>query len=635
MGQNTSVKSCSKLFSRALFISDIKRFFFLPIIHFLICMSAPLMIYDSLYNNNIDIIKYKDIEKLQLLRESIAILSFPVYIAIGAFLVTLAVFAYLYTQKASFMMHSFPVDRKSMFVTGTLASLFMLIIPTLLATIISLCMTASVPGGAESICQSFVLFLLETVFFVGLAEFVIMCTGTIIAAPIFYGIINILIPAIETLIKYAYEPFAFGYSVSVAGIHTGFAPIAKLTTYIMIPLQYENNETGRPLGSYYENINYFLVVAIIGIIFMAISYVIYQKKHVESVGSVLPMRWTRPIMRWGVTFCAVLCITVFFDMVFFRANPSISKYRALFIIVTIVFGTISFFASQMLIQRSFRIFNKLLTKEWIAMLACFCTMAILASFDIFGVEKMIPNPEDVNDLWVSVFGTEYSLTGENMEKVMEIQRSIIENKNEIMQMNDNILKEKDIDNWDSIIVLCSYYLKNGKYIERCYYVPTLDGEEFSKQNALFSEIVDFFNSPEMIRTVFARDTDKGFSYPDSIVLNADYSHDWGEAEEKMLEFDRRTSISIENEAEIKMVTDAFLKDIDAGSVKVIDTSRDEKVADFETISKLKSDEIRYNMDVGFTSKDSRSYTTSYTAFITVDKNCKNLYAALKEAGKMK
>lgn len=235
MEQRAYTKVFSNIFSGTLFLNNIKRFFFLPIVHFLYSLMAPMLIYVGAHSNYYESTSTE--ETIIYVGNAINTLISPIYIMIMACVMVYAVFSYLYNTKNCYMMHAFPITRLCMYVTNLISAFVMLALPTGVTMLI--CIPMSLSLGVNVLVKflsAYVLFILMTLFFISVAAFVAMCTGTGAAMPILYIIFNFLGEIIIAIRNNMAGIFFFGCRFDYEGYT--LTPVLRLNSYV-------NNYAGR------------------------------------------------------------------------------------------------------------------------------------------------------------------------------------------------------------------------------------------------------------------------------------------------------------------------------------------------------------------------------------------------------
>lgn len=529
----------NKHFSKEIFISNWKRLFFIPIVIFTIMFfGGPYNLYMNIAHWNNMGNELNDTELMWALSSSIEVLSHPIFLMFAAIAPVMAVFAYLYNNKSAYMMHAFPVTRKALYISNILSGILMVILPALINAIIMTPIASGMfPKAVAIVWMAVAKGILEIIFFFGLGTLIGMITGSFVVLPILYFIANVLYCALYALILAIKTPFFFGF-YNWGAIDSTLSPVVHIST-----MGSSNNEI----------INgYIFVIALVGILFLFIGYYAYKKRNVECAGDPIPVSWLRPVFRWGVSFCASVCAILLFS----ELTDGLGRIPLLifYIVGFIVFGLIMFIAVQMILKRSFKIFNKRLLKEYAAMAIAFSVFSLVLCFDPLGREDFVPEEANLAAVGLSVAESDtVFLEGDDVAKLLDIHKDIVDNKSLLIDQQKKInswngIMDGDYPKWDHIEIV--YTLKNGKKVARYY---TIIENDDASSDDIIDRTADIVNSPRNVlaQVLLSEDNENLSLYYMELYLQDEddiYSDD--------------VSIS-----EKKIIYDAMKKDIEEGRAK--------------------------------------------------------------------
>ncbi len=309
-------------------------------------------------------------------------LSLVLAVVFGA-LCAMAVFSHLYNARSANFFGSLPVRREGLFVTHYLAGLAFLLVPNVV--IFLLVLLVETAGGA--VTAGPLLFWLgatcgECLFFYSMAVFCGMFTGHILALPAFYGIFNILVYGVCVLVSSVFQRFYYGFS--------GFGPWMQTLIEWLTPVM----KLGPGVGSWYDagafrtrGLNAVAAYAAAALLLAAASFFLYRARRLESAGDVVSVKRMRPVFQYGVALCAGLA--------FGMATTSFLGGREPTLMISIlVWGVAGYFAAQMLLDKSFRVFRK--WKGGLAVAGVFVLLFLVVGFDLTGFETRVPDPDQVD-----------------------------------------------------------------------------------------------------------------------------------------------------------------------------------------------------------------------------------------------
>lgn len=465
------------MFSKAIFLNNYKRFFFLPVLHFIVLLfsgpfSMGMTINEALMHNGGKLSHDAFIDVAQMSFGSAFCSRF--YLMVMSIVIAVALSSYMYVARNSYMMHAFPIKRSTLLFTNIITGLSMLIIPGAAVALISSFIIAA--GGTSCIgfvWASFGLMVLMILFFFGLATFSTMATGNFPGGIVIYVIFNYIYVGIVTVVGLLAQPFMWGITLRFP-FQGLLSPIVRMgeIVYRMSFAFYDSHKEAMPDSG----IIYLVACALAGIVFFLLAWAVYRRKNVESAGSLLPMSWTRPIFRWGISF-AISAFFIFFITAFrtFGYENPVSNILAIYLVCFAVFGSVSFIAVQMLIKKSIRVFNKKLFIEMAAMIAVFFVITVCLRFDIAGVTKYVPEPERIEEVSLIVSGTEFDGTNFNTvtdkEEIMDLtklHKKILENESVLRDGTENA------ENYRFIMI--TYDVRDMGQVQRTYDIEYIKGE---------------------------------------------------------------------------------------------------------------------------------------------------------------
>lgn len=361
------------------------------------------------------------------------------------------------------MLHAFPVSRTELFVTNYLSGLVLMVIPQFIC---ALFMNLTILGHANNVIWAVWAWLAitfgETLFFYGLACFVVMYTGQLPVAPLFYFIWNFLYLGVIGLIDALAASFLFGVNDMLIPMDANpLTPFIYLATKVGFTSSPKLTDEGILL--YTNGIHILLVYVGVGLLLTAAAWYTYQKRGVETAGEFISIRWAKPLFRWG---CAYVLGVAVAEFIFFVLGANYSYGRRVeigFTIFLALFAGIFFLASQMFIDRSFKVFNKKVLRECGICMASIAVVFILFRTDVFGIEKHVPDADKIES--VSTNGLEWS-DPEDIAKIVDAHQAIVGDRKHLKNSIRN--QESAWESEDFYSINLRYQMKNGKKITRLY-----------------------------------------------------------------------------------------------------------------------------------------------------------------------
>lgn len=412
-----------------------------------------------------------------------ALLPLPIFIF--AVMTAMAFFNYLYSARSANMIHALPVNRLELFATNCVSGLGFLIIPELVAFV-----AAVLVGLANQITYIEFLFwwLLNvmgiTLFAFGAAVFAAMLTGHILALPVYYFVANYLYVGCFYLVNQLIAAIGYGISdVWNPGSSCILSPIYYIGNNVRIVRDYDSAYNLNGL----EFVGYKLVIVYVvaGVALFAAAYQIYARRSIETAGDFISVAVLEPIFRCGVAVCGGLALAL-------GIRELIEQYIEVdsfvcILSLLVIFGSICFFAAEMLIEKNLRIRKKKCLPEWAVCMAAAVFFLVLVKLDAFGVERDVPLAEEVEQAFIYM---DYPIAADEAQTIIDIHEQLISMKDEYSS-----LSWKDGNNTS---VTLRYYMKDGTVFERRYYVP-LTQDALGDENSPTSIIRSLESQEEYVK----------------------------------------------------------------------------------------------------------------------------------------
>ena len=425
-----------------------------------------------------------------------------------AILCAMAVFGYLYNSRSACWFHALPMRREALFTTQYLAGLSFLLLPQLaVAGLTAMIEMAFLPMGqwAQALSALLAWLLAQSgicLFFFSFAAFCAMFTGHILALPAFYGILNILVEVIYSLIDGLMYEFFFGYT-GASGAQTVVEYLTPCVALKDALILFGNNVT----GWYYRSSVTVAAYAGVGVLLALACLYVYRRRHAETAGDVVAIPLVRPLFKYGVSFCAGLCLGIF-TSAFFGWNT-----MSILVPLILIWSVAGYFAAEMLLKKSFRVF-----KAWkgaVIMPAVLLVLCLACMADLFGVERRIPGVDRVENLSVTLHmgypsdnGQSLAVTltdPENIQKFIDLHQAIVDdwnrNSGEVLQH----YKGTDDGSWyaqDYTYLQLNYTLKGGSTLSRRYNNISLYMEDMTKEDSVTNLVKQLCEDRELVAQAY-------------------------------------------------------------------------------------------------------------------------------------
>lgn len=456
-----TMKSRISFFNAGIFKSMLRRFWPLWTIYFgiwFLCLPLPSLVSELQAS--------KTVVNLELAKDAIdyygysaisgAIDMSVVSGAVMALLAAMAVYSFLYNSRSSGMIASAPVRREAVFCSAYLAGALPIVAANLLIAVLNGLFSQS--GAAAYIAKSNAIFFavntIEYLVFFSIATFIAMLTANIVALPILYGIINFVFLGMEYVVKILYGLFVFGYGDYADCVLEFTCPVV----YFYDNISFCTNQTARIwLSGWCALIGYLIV----GIVLSVIALMLYRKRRMETAGDVIAVKSLRPVFKYCVTFCAAICFGLFFYVIIYSAFSGISASLLVLSLGLLIGAFIGYFASEMLLKKSFHVFKGQWKGYIIVAILC-VVFAVVCVTEMLDLSSKLPEADDIRSITCSGEEAVYELNDRaDIEKMLEINKAIIANRSEYADLEDTS---------DASIgyVTFRYTLRNGDTVSREY-----------------------------------------------------------------------------------------------------------------------------------------------------------------------
>ena len=434
--------------------------------------------------------------------ESALVLT-AIYGCVAAF----AVWSYLYQSRSASLFHALPVTRETLFCSHFTAGLSFLVIPNVfIAAVTYVCQAGLGYFDPTQILCWLAVVCLESLLFYSLGTLAAMCTGSLPAMPVLYGLINFAVVVCESLMMEFSSQLYWGVSSQPLKL-TFLSPavhLAQASVYV-----YDNYPIMGSDGFYYstESIRYYnpeyltllCVYALAAVALIVCSLLLYRRRATESAGDVIAFDFLKPIAKYGFAFGCALVLGWLLDEVLFPSGTTVVTR----IFCCCVGGAVGYITAAMLLKKSFRVFQP---RKLVGLLALWVALAgifVAIDNDVFGVESRVPRLGELTKVTVySDYDLELTLP-QDMDQVLAIHRSILERKEELENYNNS----HSIPYEDSLYcyVRINYYLEDGSTLRRSYdlnYLPEDlldDNHPVAKLSRLMGNpqrLVDYYLPPE-------------------------------------------------------------------------------------------------------------------------------------------
>ena len=356
-------------------------------------------------------------------------------------------FGDLFNTRLCNALHALPMRRETWFVSHVASGLLFSLVPHVIGTVLMMTVLH------EMWYVGFLWLLgmvLEYLFFFGLAVFSVFCTGNRFAMIAVYGILNFAAMIAYWFITTIYEPMLFGVMVPIDTFQL-FSPVVRMCmNYKMVTFEQRYSGTTYLRVVLEEGWWYLAVCAVLGVALLGAALVLYRRRKLECAGDFMAVKPMEPIFAVVFTIC-VGCIFALMEQMF------VDDYM-LFLCVGLVIG---WFVSQMLLQRTVKVFKGKSFAKLAVLLLALGASILLTWLDPIGITRWVPEASKVAAVEIDT-GSRINIYDNQYLKLKE--QADIE---KIVEAHGQILADSGNTGRSRTVTIC-YTMKDGRKVSRTY-----------------------------------------------------------------------------------------------------------------------------------------------------------------------
>ena len=383
-------------------------------------------------------------------------------------------FSHLTQSRATNGFHALPVRRETIFLTAYLTGLFCQLSTILVTFLLGAAVSAPLHLSFWSITGADMgSAMLEAVFFYSFAVLCMMMTGQILAAPVFYFVGNILVPGMEYLLRNFAGNFLYGYS-GHTDVALGFLspPLYMYTEVDIASIETCESDSYYVTAYALEHRSFMILAAyaLAGLVIALIALLLYRTRKSEMTGSTVAFPWATPIFKYGVAFCTAVALGQFlYYFLFGQYRSSGNDSLPGTILCMAAAGLVGYFAAEMLIKKSFRVFRTGAKGAAIVALAL-VLLGVAMSFDLTGYEKRVPDESEIESVYYTSSGMTNVTTGDadTIRRLTAAHRAIVENRDALARAEEVWDAGIEYGDIEPFSLHLTYYLKDGSQLSRSY-----------------------------------------------------------------------------------------------------------------------------------------------------------------------
>lgn len=501
------MQSATSFFNRALFRKNLQRFWplwFGYTLLWLLILPLPLL------NELADYHGVPTVADASYYLLQIGAYGGLVMGAVFGIFFAMAMFAYLTNPRATQGFHSMPVRRETLYATNYLTGLVCMVSALVLAFALA-GITAACFGALNltALGTALLAAVLSVLFFYSFGVFCMMFTGQILAAPVFYGILNVLAAGMEWLVRTFAGNFLYGYSGYSAPETFAFLSPAWELVCVLDVSNVARVDRILSDGTYQvirggeymlSGLGVLGIYAAVGIVLAVLGLLVYRRRASEATGSIVTVAWARPVFKYGVALCAAFSVGQLVYYLIFGINLTSGEYSLAGTIACMLFaGLLGYFAAEMLLHKSFRVWRtgRVGAVVFSAVLVCF---GVGMSLDLTGFEGYVPAAEQVESVSVYLSSTGDYFHGrlsepESVGAALAAHRAVIADKDRQLAYRDRATEESG-DTTRIYSFELNYTLTDGRVVRRSYKGCHITAAELRETGSIAQTATALLNCPE-------------------------------------------------------------------------------------------------------------------------------------------
>ncbi|MEN6460309.1 MAG: hypothetical protein ABFC94_02920, partial [Syntrophomonas sp.] len=464
------MKSKRSFINAGILRNDIKSMGWIGAAYLLgLLLSVPLqilMIYSRQETMVLNVLNnpYLRIFKFQVDLQMLLLLVVPVLT--GIFL-----FRYLQSSQTVDMMHTLPIKREILYNTHLTAGFIFLFVPIIITALVS---WAIINGlGIEYVSNQAIFTWLGLSLIINLLLFVTsVATGMFCGMSTVQGVLTytlLLLPAgLSMLLLHNINLYTYGFAYDYyLNKFNNISPLIRMTQLNYHP--FSATEIGLYLFSS-------LVLYLAGLY-------LYQRRHLETAGNAITFAVIRPIFKYGVTFCSMLCVGSYFYSAQHSMNWTYFGY--------VLGSLLGYWLSEFLMNKSLHVFKKKITRGYLVFVVVMIVLISGFNYDFTGYEKKLPELAQVESVfWNNSFfnlpggernqaAYDYESQNDRYTRKVSMEYSNPQNIAHIYKLHQAIIANREQEKAAAFVnneynsrqnLFFVYKLKNGSMIYRQYNV---------------------------------------------------------------------------------------------------------------------------------------------------------------------
>ena len=306
-------------------------------------------------------------------------------------------FRYLHHTRSAYMMHAYPLNRSTQFVTNILSGFCFAVVPFVLQFVLNLLAAGGLPEQSY-LWKLLLVEILCFTFFFGLAVFCMHLSGNSIISVLSYFVLNFLFYAVPALMISLINTVSYGFDFSALDSKLLYlAPVMR-----MLSLQFFLDSTATIEWTA------FLVYGLIGCVLLAVSWLLYRRRHLEQAGEAMVFPWARHAFLALFTIFCTLGLGMLLTDLFVGSAGSWRETLPSTLLFFLLASFVGWFGAQMMLKRTVRVFRKRTVLGWACIAAAMAALICGLRFDVPGTQRYVPTQEELQSVTLTLDTNNYS-----------------------------------------------------------------------------------------------------------------------------------------------------------------------------------------------------------------------------------
>jgi len=383
--------------------------------------------------------------------------------AVGVVVYNIINFMYLYSKKSSDVFHAVPLTRTQLLLSRGIAGIICTLVPLAVGYLSIILISLLIPKlivDLEILAVGFFYNILIMLIAWAISLVFIVCAGTVFDFALSFGIVNIALLILPTIIAAMADEVLFGYSGRLINdFLKWFSPvyfaIFSMEDFINRAETFRISETSLSREPIFNsNEVTMLIVSLIIILGLTVlSVILYNRRNAEKAGNAYAFKFLYIIANILLSFEVAYGVGMIF---------SEFEYNGVFWIFAIVGALISAVTFGAISERGFKTVKKSLIIGG-GSVAGLIAVGIILSTGAFGYETRIPEIKDIATAELQIDGRTINLSAD-FESVTKFHKNIVENYE--TELHNAFDSDED---FRTGYVNIEYALKSGSKILRTYW----------------------------------------------------------------------------------------------------------------------------------------------------------------------